>query len=139
LELTESLLLANADVMSSITARLRAMGVTLAIDDFGTGYSSLGYLKQFRVNRLKIARPFIQDLPGDADSAGITIAIIEMARALNLQVLAEGVETEAQLAFLRKQKCYTIQGYYFSKPASVDKISELLRSGFGHLAAAGAA
>ena len=139
LELTESLLLANADVMTSMTAKLRAMGVTLAIDDFGTGYSSLGYLKQFRVNRLKIARPFIKDLPADVDSAGITIAIIEMARALNLAVLAEGVENEAQLAFLRRQQCYTIQGFYFSKPASADKIGELLQTGFGHLISAGAA
>ena len=139
LELTESLLLANADVMTSRTAKLRAMGVMLAIDDFGTGYSSLGYLKQFRVNRLKIARPFVKDLPADVDSAGITTAIIEMARALNLAVLAEGVENEAQLAFLRKQQCYTIQGFYFSKPAPTDKVGELLRTGFGHLISAGAA
>ena len=69
----------------------------------------------------------------DADDAAITIAIIEMARALNLAVLAEGVEEEAQLSFLRKQHCYTIQGFYFSKPAPVDKTGELLRTGFGHM------
>ena len=107
LELTESLLLTNAEVISPITARLRHMGVTLAIDDFGTGYSSLGYLKQFKVNRLKIDRSFIKDVSVDADDAAITIAIIEMARALNLSVLAEGVEEESQLSFLRKQECYT--------------------------------
>ena len=139
LELTESLLLSNADVMSSTTAGLRELGVTLAIDDFGTGYSSLGYLKQFKVNRLKIDRSFIKDVPVDADGAAIAIAIIEMARALNLAVLAEGVEKEAQLAFLRKQQCYTIQGFYFSKPASADKIGELLQTGFGHLISVGAA
>jgi diguanylate cyclase (GGDEF)-like protein/PAS domain S-box-containing protein len=133
LELTETLLLTNADVMSLITARLREMGVMLAIDDFGTGYSSLGYLKHFKVNRLKIARSFIKDVSVDADDAAITIAIIEMARALNLAVLAEGVEKADQLSFLRKQECYTIQGFYFSRPASVNKTGEMLRTGFGHL------
>jgi diguanylate cyclase (GGDEF)-like protein/PAS domain S-box-containing protein len=133
LELTETLLLTNADLMSLITARLRAMGVMLAIDDFGTGYSSLGYLKHFKVNRLKIARSFIKDIPGDADDVAITIAFIEMARALNLAVLAEGVEEADQLLFLRKQECYTIQGFYFSRPASADKAGELLRTGFGHM------
>ena len=133
LELTETLLLTNVDLMSLITARLRAMGVMLAIDDFGTGYSSLGYLKHFKVNRLKIARSFIKDIPGDADDVAITIAFIEMARALNLAVLAEGVEEADQLLFLRKQECYTIQGFYFSRPASAEKAGELLRSGFGHM------
>jgi len=133
LELTETLLLTNADAMSLITARLRAMGVILAIDDFGTGYSSLGYLKHFKVNRLKIARSFIKDLPGDADDVAITIAFIEMARALNLAVLAEGVEEEDQLQFLRKQECYTIQGFYFSRPTSAEKAGELMRTGFGHM------
>ena len=133
LELTETLLLTNADLMSQITSRLRAMGVMLAIDDFGTGYSSLGYLKHFKVNRLKIARSFIKDIPGDADDVAITIAFIEMARALNLAVLAEGVEEADQLLFLRKQECYTIQGFYFSRPASADKAGELMRTGFRHL------
>jgi diguanylate cyclase (GGDEF)-like protein/PAS domain S-box-containing protein len=133
LELTESVLMTNADVMSSITVKLREMGVMLAIDDFGTGYSSLGYLKHFKVNRLKIARSFIKDVSVDPDDAAITIAIIEMARALNLAVLAEGVEKADQLSFLRKQECYTIQGFYFSRPASVDRTGEALRTGFGHL------
>ena len=133
LELTESVLLTNADVMSSIAVKLRDMGVTLAIDDFGTGYSSLGYLKNFKVNRLKIARSFIKDISEDADDAAITIAIIEMAKALNLAVLAEGVEKADQLSFLRKQECYTIQGFYFSRPASVDKTGHLLETGFGQM------
>ena len=127
LELTESLLLTNADVMFSILQELRDMGVKLAIDDFGTGYSSLSYLRQFQVNRLKIDRSFVRDVAVNRDDAAITIAIIEMAKALNLEVLAEGVETEAQLSFLRAQHCYEIQGYYFSKPVAVGRIAEHLR------------
>jgi diguanylate cyclase (GGDEF)-like protein/PAS domain S-box-containing protein len=134
LELTESLLLSNADVMFSILQDLKDMGVMLAIDDFGTGYSSLAYLRQFKVNRLKIARTFIQDVSVDTDDAAITTAIINMAKALNLAVLAEGVENRAQLSFLEAQQCYTIQGFYFSKPVAVDQIDRHLRSGFSHLA-----
>ena len=133
LELTESLLLRNADVMFSILQELKDMGVMLAIDDFGTGYSSLAYLRQFKVNRLKIARTFIQDVSVDTDDAAITTAIINMAKALNLSVLAEGVENRAQLSFLQAQQCYTIQGFYFSRPVAVEQINQQLRSGFGHL------
>ena len=127
LEVTESLLLTNADVILSILEELRAMGVRLAIDDFGTGYSSLSYLRQFHVNRLKIDRSFIRDVAINRDVAAITTAIIGMAKALNLEVLAEGVETEEQLSFLRAQKCCEIQGYYFSRPVSVDQIGIYLR------------
>jgi len=127
LELTESLLLTNADVMFSILQELRGMGVKLAIDDFGTGYSSLSYLRQFQVNRLKIDRSFVRDVAVNRDDAAITTAIIGMAKALNLEVLAEGVENKAQLAFLQNQHCYDIQGYYFSKPVSVGKIAEHLK------------
>lgn len=127
LELTESLLLTNADVMFSILQELREMGVKLAIDDFGTGYSSLGYLRQFQVNRLKIDRSFVKDVAVNPDDAAIATAIIGMAKALNLEVLAEGVENEAQLSFLREQHCYDIQGYYFSKPVAVDQVVEQLR------------
>jgi diguanylate cyclase (GGDEF)-like protein/PAS domain S-box-containing protein len=126
LELTESLLLTNADVMFSILQDLREMGVKLAIDDFGTGYSSLSYLRQFQVNRLKIDRSFVQDVAENSDDAAITTAIIKMAKALNLEVLAEGVETEAQMAFLRAQQCFDVQGYYFSKPVSVARAAEQL-------------
>ena len=130
LELTESLLMSNADVMFSTIQELKEMGVMLAIDDFGTGYSSLGYLRQFKVNRLKIARAFIQDVSVDADDAAITTAIINMAKALNLAVLAEGVENAEQLSFLQSQQCFTIQGFYFSKPVAVDQIGHHLQSGF---------
>ena len=126
LELTESLLLTNADVMFSILQDLREMGVKLAIDDFGTGYSSLSYLRQFQVNRLKIDRSFVQDVAENSDDAAITTAIIKMAKALNLEVLAEGVETEAQMAFLRAAQCFDVQGYYFSKPIAVAKVVEQL-------------
>jgi EAL domain-containing protein (putative c-di-GMP-specific phosphodiesterase class I) len=127
LELTESLLLANADVMLSVIKELNAMGVTLAIDDFGTGYSNFGYLKQFRVSKLKIDRSFVRDVAVNPDDAAITTAIISMARSLNLKVIAEGVEDEAQMSFLRAHQCDEIQGYYFSKPLAFDKVADKLR------------
>ncbi len=131
LELTESLLLANPDLVLSVVQELKAMGVTLAIDDFGTGYSSFSYLRQFQVNRLKIDRSFIRDVEVKPDDAAITTAIISMAKSLNLRVIAEGVENEAQLSFLRANQCDEIQGYYFSKPLAVDKVPEKLRGGAG--------
>jgi diguanylate cyclase (GGDEF)-like protein/PAS domain S-box-containing protein len=127
LELTESLLLADADVTLSIIRELKAIGVTLAIDDFGTGYSSFSYLRQFRVSKLKIDRTFIRDVAINPDDAAITAAIISMAKSLNLRVMAEGVENEAQMSFLRQHQCDEIQGYYFSKPLAVDKVANKLR------------
>ena len=127
LELTESLLLANADLMLSVVQELKAMGLTLAIDDFGTGYSSFNYLKQFRVGKLKIDRAFIRDIAVNPDDAAITAAIISMAKSLHLKVIAEGVEDEAQMSFLRAHQCDEIQGYYFSKPLLVEKVAEKLR------------
>jgi diguanylate cyclase (GGDEF)-like protein/PAS domain S-box-containing protein len=127
LELTESLLLANADLMLSVIQELKAMGLTLAIDDFGTGYSSFAYLRQFRVSKLKIDRLFVRDVAVNPDDAAIAAAIISMAKSLNLKVIAEGVETEAQLSFLRAHQCDEIQGYYFSKPLQVDKVADKLR------------
>src|SRR6202167_1095345 len=127
LELTESLLLANADVTFSVLKELKSMGVTLAIDDFGTGYSSFNYLRQFRVTKLKIDRSFIQDIAVNPDDAAITSAIISMAKSLNLRVIAEGVENEAQMSFLRAHQCDEIQGYYFSKPLAVDKVADTVR------------
>src|ERR1022692_461441 len=127
LELTESLLLSNAHVTFTVLQDLRAMGVKLAIDDFGTGYSSLSYLKQFPVGKLKIDRSFIRDVAVNPDDAAITTAIISMARSLSLKVIAEGVEDEAQMTFLRAHQCDEIQGYYFSKPLAVDKVADKLR------------
>jgi EAL domain-containing protein (putative c-di-GMP-specific phosphodiesterase class I) len=127
LELTESLLLGNADVTLSVLQELKAMGLTLAIDDFGTGYSSFSYLKRFPVSKLKIDRSFVRDVAVNADDAAITIAIISMAKSLNLRVIAEGVEDEAQMSFLRAHQCDEIQGYYFSRPLAVDQVAEKLR------------
>jgi len=110
LELTESLLLANAEVMLSVVQELKAMGLTLAIDDFGTGYSSFNYLRQFRVNKFKIDRSFIRDVAVNPDDAAITAAIISMAKSLRLKVIAEAVENEAQMSFIRKHQCDEIQG-----------------------------
>ena len=103
------------------------MGLTLAIDDFGTGYSSFNYLRQFRVGKLKIDRSFIRDVATNPNDAAITAAIISMAKSLNLKVIAEGVEDEAQMSFLRAHQCDEIQGYYFSRPLTVDKVADKLR------------
>jgi diguanylate cyclase (GGDEF)-like protein/PAS domain S-box-containing protein len=127
LELTESLLLANADVTLSVLRELKSMGLTLAIDDFGTGYSNFTSLRQFGVSKLKIDRSFIRDVATKPDDAAITTAIISMAKSLNLKVIAEGVEDEAQMSFLRAHHCDEIQGYYFSKPLAVDKVADKLR------------
>ena len=127
LELTESLLLSNAHVTFSVLQELKAMGLRLAIDDFGTGYSSLSYLKQFPVGKLKIDRSFVRDIAISPDDAAIATAIIGMAKSLSLKVIAEGVEDEAQMTFLRAHKCDEIQGYYFSKPLAVDKVADFLR------------
>jgi diguanylate cyclase (GGDEF)-like protein/PAS domain S-box-containing protein len=127
LELTESLLLSNADVTFRILQELKAMGVTLAIDDFGTGYSSLSYLRQFPVSKLKIDRSFVHNVALNPDDAAITAAIISMAKSLNLKVIAEGVENEAQMSFLRDHHCDEIQGYYFSKPLMAEDAAQRLR------------
>jgi EAL domain-containing protein (putative c-di-GMP-specific phosphodiesterase class I) len=128
LELTESLLLSNADVMFDVLKNLKDMGLKLAIDDFGTGYSSLSYLRQFPVTKLKIDRSFIQDIQDNPDDAAITTAIVGMARVLNLKVIAEGVENEAQLSFLKEHKCDEVQGYYFSRPLNALKVESFLRN-----------
>lgn len=127
LELTESLLLSNADVTFSVLRELKQMGLKLAIDDFGTGFSSLSYLRQFPVSKLKIDRSFVRDVAMNSDDAAIITAIISMARGLNLKVIAEGVENEAQMSFLRTHHCDEIQGYYFSKPLTVYDVADALR------------
>jgi diguanylate cyclase (GGDEF)-like protein/PAS domain S-box-containing protein len=128
LELTESLLLSSGDVTFAVLKELKNLGLKLAIDDFGTGYSSLSYLKQFPVSKLKIDRSFVRDVATDPDDAAITTAIISMAKSLNLKVIAEGVENEAQMSFLRARQCDEIQGYYFSKPLLAEEVVDKLRS-----------
>jgi diguanylate cyclase (GGDEF)-like protein/PAS domain S-box-containing protein len=116
LELTESILLQDVENTLDTVRQLKALGVRLSIDDFGTGYSSLSYLKRFAVDRLKIDRSFVHDVNTDPDSAAIVRAVIQLARSLRLGIIAEGVETEAQLAFLRDEGCEDVQGYLLSRP-----------------------
>jgi len=127
LEITESVVMQNPEQAVTLLNKLKAFGIHLSIDDFGTGYSSLNYLKRFPLDTLKIDRSFIRDLPGDGDDAAITQAIVAMAHSMRLSVVAEGVETEEQLNFLRDFECDEIQGYYFSKPRPASDISVLLR------------
>jgi diguanylate cyclase (GGDEF)-like protein/PAS domain S-box-containing protein len=116
LELTESILIHNTDNVLATVQRLKLLGVKLSIDDFGTGYSSLSYLKRFDVDKLKIDQSFIRDLGTDPDDAAIILAIIQMARSLNLKTIAEGVETAEMLSQLQQFKCDEAQGYYFARP-----------------------
>lgn len=127
LELTESQLLDNVESVISTFQQLRELGVKLAIDDFGTGYSSLSYLKRFPVDYIKIDQTFIRDLTPGSEDAAITRAIIVMAHSLELKVVAEGVETQDQLDFLKRQGCHEIQGYLISRPVPADQFAQLLR------------
>jgi EAL domain-containing protein (putative c-di-GMP-specific phosphodiesterase class I) len=131
LELTESSLMSNSEAAVQALRQIKALGVRLSVDDFGTGYSSLAYLKRFPIDALKIDREFIRDVGTDADDGTIALAIINLAGSLGLKVIAEGVETEAQLDFLRAHGCDEMQGYYFSRPLPVDEIGRLLHDGAG--------
>jgi EAL domain-containing protein (putative c-di-GMP-specific phosphodiesterase class I) len=126
LELTESILIQDTDKVLDAVQRLKAHGLMLSIDDFGTGYSSLSYLKRFNVDKLKIDRSFISDMIHDPQDATIVRAIIQMARSLNLKTIAEGVENEHLLAFLRLQYCDEAQGYYFARPMPAAEFSRYL-------------
>ena len=126
LEITESMVMGNPELAIQTLRQLKSMGIFLSIDDFGTGYSSLGYLKRFPIDHLKIDRSFIKDIPEDNDDVTITRTIIAMAHNLRLKVVAEGVETEAQLNFLREHGCDEMQGYFFSRPLPAGDFSALL-------------
>ncbi|RZJ05501.1 MAG: EAL domain-containing protein [Rubrivivax sp.] len=128
LELTEGAAMDNPSVAITVMNELHARGVRLSIDDFGTGHSSLSYLKRFRVSKLKIDQSFVRDLTEDAEDRAIVDAVIRMAGALGLQTIAEGVETEGQLAFLRRQGCQAVQGYLFSRPLTAAAFAEFVLS-----------
>jgi diguanylate cyclase (GGDEF)-like protein/PAS domain S-box-containing protein len=126
LEITESLAMREVDAVVAKLKELKALGLQLAIDDFGTGYSSLSYLRRFPIDRLKIDQSFTREVTSSSDGAAIARAVIEIGHALDLQVIAEGVETEGQLTFLRENKCDEIQGYYFSRPLEMAALRTLL-------------
>jgi diguanylate cyclase (GGDEF)-like protein/PAS domain S-box-containing protein len=125
LELTESVLLSNGEATLSVLKQLGRMGLRLSIDDFGTGYSSLSYLRHFPVYKLKIDRSFVRAVTINPDDAAIITTIINMAKSLNLKVLAEGVETEEQMFFLRTHHCDEVQGYYFSRPLAAADFAKM--------------
>ena len=126
LEITESTAMKNPDEAIIVLQKIRDLGVELAIDDFGTGYSSLAYLKLLPIDTLKLDRTFVSDLEFDNDDAEISAAALALAHNLGLSVVAEGVETAAQKAFLIDHKCETLQGFYFSKPLPVDEVERLI-------------
>lgn len=128
LELTESLIMHNAELFIITLNNLKALGIQLAVDDFGTGFSSLAYLKRFPIDRLKIDRSFIHDVATDNDSSAIARAVIHLGHSMGLEVLAEGVETPEELAFLRAHDCDELQGYFFSEPLVAEKLADLLAS-----------
>ena len=128
LELTESILIQDAEKVLGTVQRLKALGVKLSIDDFGTGYSSLSYLKRFAVDKLKIDQSFVRDMADDPNDAVIVRTIIQMAKSLNLMTIAEGVETERQLALLKLQHCDEAQGYHFAQPMPAEEFSRYLFS-----------
>lgn len=129
LELTESLLMSHSESIASALDELKALGARLSLDDFGTGYSSLSYLKRYPIDEVKIDRSFIDDVTLCPHNASITKAILAMARSLNMHTVAEGVETEGQLTFVRENGCDAIQGYFFSRPQAAGEIGELLQAG----------
>ncbi|HNV85496.1 MAG TPA: EAL domain-containing protein [Candidatus Omnitrophota bacterium] len=133
LEITESSVMHNPEYAVSILQKLKDMGILLSVDDFGTGYSSLSYLKRFPIDVLKVDRSFVQNITTDLNDAAITTAIIGMAHSLDLQAVAEGVETEEQLNFLRSLSCDAVQGFLYSRPLPAVEFSETLRKNSGYL------
>ncbi|WP_339063791.1 EAL domain-containing protein [Tepidibacillus marianensis] len=132
LEITESIALENLDYNINILNQLREMGIRISLDDFGTGYSSLSYLKQLPIDHLKIDRTFVQNLATEQKNKAIANAIIYLAHDLHLHVIAEGVETEEQLNFLRMHSCDYYQGYLFCRPIPSDEIEEILDQRAGY-------
>jgi diguanylate cyclase (GGDEF)-like protein/PAS domain S-box-containing protein len=133
LEITESTAMSGREAVDALLAAIRELGVELSIDDFGTGYSSLAYLKRFPVQRLKVDRAFVHDLGRDGDSSAIIRAIVTLGHGLQMRIVAEGVETDAQLALLRELDCDEYQGYLFSRPVEAAEVVPLLRANASHV------
>jgi EAL domain-containing protein (putative c-di-GMP-specific phosphodiesterase class I) len=127
LEVTETVLMSDGDAALRVIAGLRALGLRIAVDDFGTGYSSLAYLKRLRPRTIKIDRSFLRDLPDDEEDRVVVLAILGLAQALGIEVVAEGVETEAQREFLRGARCDVLQGYLISRPVDATVLAAWLR------------
>jgi diguanylate cyclase len=125
LELTETALLRDSKSTTAVLHALKDLGIGLALDDFGTGYSSLSHLKRFPIDALKIDQSFVRDIVTDVDDASIVSAVISMGKSLQMRVVAEGVETREQLAFLQQQRCPEGQGYYFSRPVASEEFTQL--------------
>jgi EAL domain-containing protein (putative c-di-GMP-specific phosphodiesterase class I) len=128
IELTETAVMSDPEESVEILQRLSRMGIIVSVDDFGTGYSSMSYLRRFPIDKLKIDRSFITNIMNSSDDAAIVQAIISLAHSLRLTVVAEGVETAEQVAFLRKHGCDQYQGYYFSRPVDPVQFAALLRA-----------
>ena len=126
LEITETFLMKDPSYTGMVLQELKDMGIRLALDDFGTGYSSLSYLKRFPIDTLKIDHSFVKGLASGTHDAGIVSAMVNMGKSLNMRVVAEGVETRAQCAFLRNQQCPEAQGFYFGEPVAPEEVAELL-------------
>ncbi len=132
LEITENMLVTDTEQVIAKLRHLRDLGLHIAIDDFGTGYSSLSYLAKFPITTLKIDRAFIRDLEHQQSTAEITRAIIALSQGLQLNMVAEGAETEQHIDFLRQHGCHTVQGFYYSRPVPSDQFEQLLRDGWIH-------
>jgi EAL domain-containing protein (putative c-di-GMP-specific phosphodiesterase class I) len=133
IELTESVLMAHVDATTSVLHALKTLGVKLAIDDFGTGWSSLSYLRHFPIDALKVDKSFVQEITAGSSAAEIVSAVISMGKSLRHRVIAEGVETPDQLAFLQAEGCDEGQGYYFSRPLVAQQLTQVLETGTTHV------
>jgi EAL domain-containing protein (putative c-di-GMP-specific phosphodiesterase class I) len=127
LEITEGTVMGDPDKAVAALHRLKDIGVSISLDDFGTGYSSLGYLKRFPIDTLKIDKSFVDDVTTSANDAAIALSVISLAHNLNMQVIAEGVETREQVQFLTERGCDEMQGYFFSRPVNAEDFTVLLR------------
>jgi EAL domain-containing protein (putative c-di-GMP-specific phosphodiesterase class I) len=122
--------MSDPDEAVKVLTRISDLGIELAVDDFGTGYSSLAYLKKLPIDKLKIDQTFVRDLPDDEEDAGITKAVIALAKSLKLKVIAEGVENIQQRDFIVENGCENIQGYFYSKPLPASQMQSILIKGF---------